>query len=354
MRISHVVWSFTRGGLESLVVDLCNEQLARNSVQLVIVNDVVDGALIAELAPGVVVARVGRPQGSSDPRHLLRTLRALRAFSPDVLHIHQSSLAALTRWLKIPTVLTVHDTVFKGARHFRHCNKVVAISESVKASICAQAAGQEALVIFNGIRSRDIRVKQQLRDDCFRIIQVGRLELPKKGHDIAIEAMARLVAAGLPYKITLDFVGSGPAFQTLEAMIETRGLRDVVRLCGAWSRARIYEALADYHLLIQPSRFEGFGLTVAEAMAAEVPVLVSNIDGPRELVADGIYGGLFAVGDAVDLARKIAEAASDSKSAAAELKTACARRWVAEKFDVAVTAREYERTYAELVIATGG
>jgi glycosyltransferase involved in cell wall biosynthesis len=353
VRISHVVWSFARGGLESLVVDLCNQQLTRNAVQLVVVNDVVDEGLLEELAAGVVVARIGRPPGSIDPRHLFRVLRALAGFAPDVLHIHQNSLAAVTRWSKVPTVLTVHDTVFGGVRYFRHCDKVIAISESVKASICAQAPGQEPLVIFNGIRSREIRVSHQRRDDCFRIIQVGRLELPKKGHDIAIEAMAMLAGASLPYKITLDFVGSGPAFESLEAMIESKGLRHVVRMCGAWTRARIYDSLTDYHLLIQPSRFEGFGLTVAEAMAAEVPVLVSNIDGPRELVADGMYGGLFETGDALDLAGKIAEAAAAWKSMAADPRPARARRWVSEKFDVAETARAYELTYAELVSPTG-
>lgn len=49
----------------------------------------------------------------------------------------------------------------------------------------------------------------------------------------------------------------------------------------------IYHNLCNFDLFIQPSRFEGFGLTVAEAIAAKVTVLVSNIQGPMEIIDDG-------------------------------------------------------------------
>ena len=63
--------------------------------------------------------------------------------------------------------------------------------------------------------------------------------------------------------------------------------------------------LTDYDLFVQPSRWEGFGLTVAEAMAAGVPVLVSEGQGPAEVTQGSRYGWLFANGDADDLQRQI-------------------------------------------------
>lgn len=67
-------------------------------------------------------------------------------------------------------------------------------------------------------------------------------------------------------------------------------LEDHVIFEGLKEQAWIYENLCRYDLFIQPSRYEGFGLTVAEAISAKVPVLVSNIEGPLEIIDGGRLG----------------------------------------------------------------
>ena len=67
----------------------------------------------------------------------------------------------------------------------------------------------------------------------------------------------------------------------------------------------IFEHLCEYDLFVQPSINEGFGLTVAEAMAAKVPVLVSENQGPLEIIDNGKYGFSFKNGDSDDCANKI-------------------------------------------------
>ena len=56
---------------------------------------------------------------------------------------------------------------------------------------------------------------------------------------------------------------------------------------------------------MQPSRYEGFGLTVAEAMLAGVPVLVSRNEGPFEIIDKGKYGYSFENGNSDDLMVKL-------------------------------------------------
>lgn len=62
----------------------------------------------------------------------------------------------------------------------------------------------------------------------------------------------------------------------------------------------ICSLLCQYELFVQPSCTEGFGFTVAEAMAAKVPVLVSNQEGPMEIIGNGKYGFCFKTDDVDD------------------------------------------------------
>ena len=59
--------------------------------------------------------------------------------------------------------------------------------------------------------------------------------------------------------------------------------------------------------MVQPSIYEGFGLTVAEGMIAGLPVLVSDVEGPMEIIQNGQYGYCFQVGNAEDMANKLVE-----------------------------------------------
>jgi glycosyltransferase involved in cell wall biosynthesis len=76
---------------------------------------------------------------------------------------------------------------------------------------------------------------------------------------------------------------------------------------GQKGRDWIKNHLQDYHLLIQPSLFEGFGLTVIEGFACGLPVIVSNLDGPKEIVECLNAGLLVEPNNAQDLSEKIFE-----------------------------------------------
>ena len=103
--------------------------------------------------------------------------------------------------------------------------------------------------------------------------------------------------------------------------------------------------MADYDLFVQPSRWEGFGLTVAEAMAAKVPVIVSEGQGPAEVTCGNLYGWTFENGNADDLAAKIKYIFDNYNEAMDKANSALS--YVQHTYDVSVTARKYLDNYTK-------
>jgi glycosyltransferase involved in cell wall biosynthesis len=91
----------------------------------------------------------------------------------------------------------------------------------------------------------------------------------------------------------------------LKELVSQLGLENDVVFEGFKDRQWVFEHLRDYDLFLQPSDYEGFGLTVAEACAAKLPVLVSDVEGPLEVIDGGRLGMVFRHGDADDLANKL-------------------------------------------------
>ena len=146
--------------------------------------------------------------------------------------------------------------------------------------------------------------------------------------------------------IDVDFIGDGASMSELKELVQERGLAHCVNFLGAMSRKNIYEKLCNYDLLVQPSRDEGFGLTVAEGMAAGVPVLVSNLAGPMEVIANGRYGAMFELGtnEVDNCVLQIAEI-KDNYGHYKHLAEGEALDFVKKNFDVARVAYKYIEGY---------
>ena len=106
-----------------------------------------------------------------------------------------------------------------------------------------------------------------------KILTVGRLA-NMKGHDLAIDAAKILRDKGLDF--TWYAVGDGPFRNTLEQQIVASGLQDRFILLG--SRSNPYPYFAACDLYVQASRFEGFGITLAEAKMFHKPIVTTNFD----------------------------------------------------------------------------
>jgi len=146
------------------------------------------------------------------------------------------------------------------------------------------------------------RLRASLRLEGKRVmVFTGRL-VPHKGVDVILEALAQL-----PPDVVLVVVGAGPRLPSLVGLARRLGVEDRVRFCPAVSDEELplFLALGDVFVFPSQNRLEGFGLVVAEAMAAGLPVVVADMPGVREVIEPGKEGLLAEPLIATDLAAKV-------------------------------------------------
>lgn len=362
MKVVHVVWSLTLGGIETMLVNIANAQALHGSeISVVIINDMYDESLIKSFCDKVNLIFLNRKRHSHSLGFVFRLNKALHYINPDVIHLHSSPIykLILSRKFRRKTVVTLHDTP-KGTirptgllyRLFPALSigrlaivgfideipKVFAISNAVKKDLW-EKYNVTSSVVCNGILTEKFVVRDMV--SCMlplRIIQVSRLEHEKKGQDLLIRAIAQLNGIA-----EVSFIGEGQSLEYLKKLVTELGVDKYVHFLGKRTQDYIAKNLCKYDLFVQPSRYEGFGLTVAEAMVAQVPVLVSSGQGPAEVTCGDKYGWVFENGNVEDLVRMI-EYIREHYTASLD-KAEEARQYVKTTYDVSVTAKKYLEEY---------
>jgi len=342
VRIVHSVWSLNSGGLESLLVDLANVQCVSH--------DSADGTVVSRLSGQVKYICIKRPIGSRNPWYLVKFWFELKAFRPDVIHVHEESFGEIASVLPAPIILTVHDTHRDPPKNANRFAAIVSISKAVKQGLERADPAIRSTIINNGVDPRGIRVKHLQENDKFRVVQVSRLVHEKKGQDLLIEALAHCPDRVGSKTLNLEFIGDGPSREFLERLAAERGLSQKCAFLGELARSEVMQRLADYDLLVQPSRFEGFGLTIVEAMMAGVPVLVSDIEGPAEVVCRGELGGLFRSNDASDLRSQLLATALSVSDSQSTVRTMKAQEYALSNFSIDVISSRYIDLYRKCLI----
>ena len=309
MKVLHVNFSFSQGGIDNMMNDIMLAQYqAGIEVSLMVVNDQINKEVLDLIPKGIKAYFIRRPVGSKNPFYLLKIfLLIFFQIRPDVIHCHNRNLGkichVIRHFMHCKSILTVHDMSY-DTRYYYLFDDVVAISKSVKEDIQKTYHQNNVRVIHNGIDFGKVLPRNIIEQNSpIRIVIVSRLDVEKKGHDILLRAVSFLKNEGLG--LHLDIVGNGNGLSKLEELIEQLDIRDNVSILGSKSREWVYCHLRDYDLLVQPSRYEGFGLTIVEGIAAKIPVLVSNIDGPKEITCNGTYGWMFSIDNEKELAETI-------------------------------------------------
>ncbi|MBP3354249.1 MAG: glycosyltransferase [Bacteroidales bacterium] len=345
MKIVHIVYSLEFGGIETMLVNIVNEQISMgHDIGIICINNAINSGLREAIDKKVKLYCIGRPIGSKNPYYLLKFNYKLYSLKSDIIHVHSPSITRyilfnLLKGKMCTTRHAPHNPI--ESNYLPYFKYIYSISNSVREDEIKNM-NIDSKVILNGVNVSNIKSKINLSEfnAPLKLIQVSRINHLIKGQHILIQAIKIVKEGG--YNISVDFIGDGPSFDYLTEQIKKLGLENEVKLLGAKSQQYIFEHLCEYDLFVQPSIYEGFGLTVAEAMAAKIPVLVSENQGPLEIIDNGKYGYSFKNGDANDCADKIINIIEQGVDL--DMINAAYKR-VEELYSVQQTARNYINEY---------
>jgi glycosyltransferase involved in cell wall biosynthesis len=265
------------------------------------------------------------------PIHPIRDLRALREIRaalsevrPQLIALHSSKAGILgrlaARSLDIPALLTAHGWNFTPgippipATMYRQieraagplASRIITVSEfDRQLALEARLAGEERIVtVHNGIPDTPPHRRAQPARTPVRLMMVARFE-PQKDHPTLLRALARLPNQSWE----LDLVGDGPLMGQMESLAASLGIHGRVRFLG--QRMDVDQLLADAQVSVLATNWEGFPLSILEAMRAGLPVVATSVAGIGEAVSDGETGYLVRRGDVEQLRERVERLLTD-------------------------------------------
>jgi len=205
------------------------------------------------------------------------------------------SRAVEDSWFGSSAVFSV-ESAAQGRRHFTIYNGV----DTVASNDTSLAAASGELKANLGLAGRRI------------VGVVGRLRV-EKGHALLLNALP-LVLKAVP-DATLLVVGDGPDREVLLAQARALGVMPRIVWTGERSPEDVLALYGLMDVVAVPSRFEGFGLSAAEAMAAGRPVVGTRVGGLCELIEDGVTGYLISPEDSTAFAAALIRVLRDPRDA---------------------------------------
>ena len=287
----------------------------------------------------------------------------------DLLHVHyaipHASAAYMARQIllkvgiDVPVITTLHGTDITLVGRDKTYSPVVTFSMNESAAITAVSKNlrdetyknfkieKEIDVIYNFVDAKRFNKKpltpfrQVIAPNNEKILlHASNFRKIKRVPDV-VEIFSK-VNSVIPSKLL--FVGDGPERSAVESLARKSDACKDIRFLGRQEEMEDILAITDLFLL--PSEYESFGLVALEAMAAEVPVISTNVGGLPEININGVTGFLSDVGDVNDMSANIIRILKDEAAFKKMKKSALEQ---AQKFDIENIVPQYEALYQRVL-----
>lgn len=239
--------------------------------------------------------------------------------------------------IRLLLVHTISPAAYRAAQAVRdHVHATVAVSPRIRQDLTKRWGFTPTTTKYipNAVNLTRFRPPTRTIQPPFRIIFLGRLEDTSKG----IFWLPAIMHALRDEPVEWTIAGDGSDRSELENQIKEVGVP--VKLMGSVLAHAVPSLLAEHHIMLMPSRFEGFGLALIEAMAAGCVPVASHIHGVTDsIVAHGKSGLLFPIGDTRTASRQIQSLIRDPEYMAAMSHSAT--QVVYKKYDISTVAEQY-------------
>jgi GalNAc-alpha-(1->4)-GalNAc-alpha-(1->3)-diNAcBac-PP-undecaprenol alpha-1,4-N-acetyl-D-galactosaminyltransferase len=314
MKITLVIYAMGLGGAQRVMSILANYWATHGWEVTLITLSGNSRPSFYHLEAPVKLVQLGIIGDSPSPLTLLWTgwqrMKVLReaiiASKPDAIVSFLNTVNVITlmaTWrLNIPVIVSEH--IHPGSTDvnqvwqilmkltYRHADFVTLLTESALA-FYPNESGYQSIVMPNPVVTPDPAVETERLLASPMLIAIGRLQ-PQKGFDLLMKAFSQLRHKYPDWQLTI--LGEGPIRGELEELRSQLQSIDKIHLPGQVKNVNAYLRQADIFVL--SSRFEGFPMSLCEAMACGLPVIATDcLSGPREIITDGVDGMLVATED---------------------------------------------------------
>lgn len=297
MRILQVMAGAPHGGAETAFVDMCIAM--KEAGQDIVVATRANDIRVPRLRAAGIEVHTMPFGGAIDIYTPFALRRVIRGFRPEIVLTWMARAAQKVPPWKASMGIEPYQVVsrlggYYKIKNFKATRYFVTITPDIARYLVESGVpAKHVRFIANFAETEEIsalidREAQGAPENATLLLALGRLHT-SKAFDVLIKAVAQV-----PQSI-LWIAGEGPERENLEALIDSLGVSDRVKLLGWRSDRAALLAVSD--ICVFPSRYEPFGTVFLQAWANKVPLIASESDGPRQFVRHEEDGLMVAVDD---------------------------------------------------------
>lgn len=328
MKILYMITRSDWGGAQAHLFDLLRKNCTSHECFLIVGEDGELAERTRELGVPVWIVpylvQPIRPLYDLVAIHKVRNI--IRQIQPDIIHLHSSKAGIVgrvaARITNVPSIFTAHGWAFTdGVSIVRkvitlpiekimglYTEKIICVSDYDRQLALKYRISQpeKLITIHNGVPElnnvdlvRRPETQEKDKDSVLKCIMVARFS-PQKDQATLLKAISQ-ISNETPVELYL--VGQGECIESMKNLANEILNNEKVYFLGP--RTDIPELLADMDLFLLITNYEGFPLSILEAMRAGLPVIATDVGGVKEAVMDGVNGYLVARGDVDNIRDKI-------------------------------------------------